>query len=142
MDFFEACEKYSKFPRLIILKIELQRRGFILSQSALDNVNILIHQTKERSFSREIQGHYPVSFMLRDGTSVVTRPILKTKIGVDPFLIDFNQERFVISFHGIEIDEVFLWERPDYYEKSTSKGTPMWHIANSRPQRLDINPFQ
>ena len=51
MDFFEACEKYSKFPRLIILKIELQRRGFILSQSALDNVNILIHQTKERSFS-------------------------------------------------------------------------------------------
>ena len=127
MDFFEACEKYSKFPRLIILKIELQRRGFILSQSALDNVNILIHQTKERSFSREIQGHYPVSFMLRDGTSVVTRPILKTKIGVDPFLIDFNQERFVISFHKISmiISDICV------KKIGSSSQTAIWYIVKA-----------
>ena len=114
INYFEACDNYPDFPSLIILKIELQRRGFIMSKTALDNVNIQKHQTRERTFSRESQGRYPISFMLRDGTSVVVRPMVSFKYNLEPFLIDYKHEKFIICFQGIEIDEIFLWERPTY----------------------------
>lgn len=142
INYFEACDKYPDFPSLIILKIEMQRRGFIMSKTALDNVNIQIHQTRERTFSRESQGRYPISFILRDGTSVIVRPVVSFKYNLEPFLIDYKNEKFIICFQEIEIDEIFLWERPNYYDKKTSNGIPMWQIANARPQRLDINPCQ
>lgn len=74
-DYFEVCERYPQISHFLILKIELQRRGFILSDSALSKVNANIHQTQQRSISRESHGVLPVSLMLRDGTSVVVRPL-------------------------------------------------------------------
>lgn len=140
--YFEACVKYPDVSPFVILKIDMQRRGFIMSQQAMHKINSQRYQTKERTFSRELQENYPVSFMLRDGTSVITRPCFNGSNELEPYVIDFRGKKFIVSMSGIEIDEIYLWEKPDFYEKYTSKGTPMWHIANARPQRLDINPFQ
>lgn len=142
LTFFEACVKYPDVSPFVILKIDIQRRGFIMSRQAMCQINCEKYQTKERTFSRELQENYPVSFMLRDGTSVITRPCFNGTTGIEPYVIDYKENNFVVSMSGIEIDEIYLWEKPDFYEKYTSKGTPMWHIANARPQRLDINPFQ
>lgn len=140
--YFDACAKYSDVSRFVILKIDMQRRGFIVSQKAMDKIEEEKYQTRERTFSRELQGNYPVSFLLRDGTSIVTRPNFNDSNGLEPYLIDSRENKFIVSISGIEIDEIYLWEKPDFYEKYTSSGIPMWHIANARPQRLDINPFQ
>lgn len=144
IDFFRISEKYPHISRFIILKIELQRRGVVLSDQALKRVNIEVHQTKQRSFSRESEDNIPVSLMLRDGTMVVTRPtvVKKGKNKLDPILVDVEDEKLVLKDSGEVLEEVFYWEKPDYYEKKTSRGIPMWQIASARPQRIDINPYQ
>lgn len=140
--YFEACEKYPDFSKFIILKIDMQRRGYVISDKAMQLIKYRgIYQLSERTMSREENGNYPISFLLRDGTSVITRPSLHSRKKI-PYKIDTLDEKFIVSFDGIAIDEIFPWEKPNFYDKYTSRGTPMWHIANARPQRLDINPFQ
>jgi len=38
----------------------------------------------------------------------------------------------------IVIEEVDLWPQPAYYDKSTSRGTPMKYVITARPQRLNV----
>lgn len=141
--YYSACEKYTSIPPIIILKINIQRRGVVFSKKALDQVNIMIHQVRQRSISRESEGVIPVSFMLRDGTSVITRPrTVNINYSEPPLLIDNVDNKLMVCDCGIPIEEVFLWESPDYYRFYTSTGKPMWKIASARPQRIDINPYQ
>ena len=49
---------------------------------------------KERTFSRELQENYPVSFMLRDGTSVITRPCFN---GSPMFLYLFRDSSRILT---------------------------------------------
>lgn len=145
IDFFRVCEQYPNISRFTILKIELQRRGFELTEEALRLVNKRVHQTRQRSFSREADENIPVSLMLRDGTSVVTRPITYKKASntLKPIVVDVETEgKFVLKDSDEILEEVFFWEKPDFYEKVTSRGIPMWQVASARPQRLDINPYQ
>lgn len=141
--YYSACEKYTSVPPIIILKINIQRRGVVFSQKALDKVDVMVHQVKQRSFSRESDGNIPVSFVLRDGTSVITRPRIAGLADVEPpLLIDKIDNRLMVCDFRIPIEEVFLWEAPEYYRYYTSTGIPMWKIASARPQRIDINPYQ
>lgn len=107
IDYFKACKKHPNFSRFIILKIELQRRGFILSEKALEKVDINKHQTNQRSFGRESYGGIPVSLMLRDGTTVITRSS-NLKYGLSPMLVDVEDEKIVIKDSGEVLEEVFL----------------------------------
>lgn len=142
INYFEACEKYPDFPKFIILKMDMQRRGYVISDKAMQLIKHRgIYQLRERTLSREENGNYPISFSLRDGTSVITRPNRHSK-EENSYKIDTIDEKFIVSYDGVRIDEIFPWEKPRFYDKYTSSGTPMWHIANARPQRLDINPFQ
>ena len=142
-DYFKVCESHPNVSHFVILKIELQRRRFVLSDSALSKVNAKVHQTQQRSFSRESHGILPVSLMLRDGTSVVARSAVpKWSNQLFPILIDVENDQLVLKENGIVLENVYFWEKPDYYDKYTSRGTPMWQIASARPQRLDINPYQ
>lgn len=93
-----------------------------------------------RSFSREADGLYPVALMLRDGTSVIARNN-NVKL-CRPLEIDVSEDDIVIKDQGKVLEKVFYWEKPDYYDKVTQKGTPMWQVINARPQRLDVNPYQ
>ncbi len=142
-DYFDVCAKYPHIPHFIILKIELQRRGFELSSKALEKVDLKRHQTQQRSISRETQGDLPVSLMLRDGTTVITRPVIHKKENqLSPILIDVEEDVFVLKYGDTVLEEVYFWDKPDYYEKLTSRGIPMWQVASARPQRIDINPYQ
>ena len=141
--YFSECEKYISIPPIIILKINIQRRGITFSKKALEQVNSMVHQVKQRSISRESVGIIPVSFTLRDGTSVITRPRLISINKLEPpLIIDYIDNRLMICDCEVPIEEIFFWEAPDYYRYYTSTGKPMWKIASARPQRIDINPYQ
>jgi hypothetical protein len=43
---------------------------------------------------------------------------------------------------GKIIEEIYYLPNPQFTNKLTSKGTPMWHVLMSRPQRMDINLYQ
>ena len=136
----DILTEYPEFPRLVAIKIEMQRRGVEITKSAENLIDPSIHQVQERSFSRELHCRIPVSFYLRDGTSVIVR----CNDGYpDPLMIDITPEGGLGVFDkGVFIESVYPWEKPLYYNYTTSLGNPMWKIINARPQRLEINPYQ
>lgn len=135
-------KKYQKFPLFIMIKIEAQRRGVKFTEKALKKVDLSIHQVQVRSFSREVNLQIPVAFMLRDGTSIIARAENQEK--ENPLVIDVDEEsdKIVIKDNKDILDEIYYWEKPDYYDKFTRSGVPMWQVINARPQRLEINPYQ
>ncbi len=137
----DTIKKYPLISPFIIIKIDAQRRGIEFSKAALSKVDPDIHQVKVRSFSREQKGLYPVALMLRDGTSIITRNNDRLKVR-EPLEIDVVDDDIVIRDQGKILEKVFYWEKPDYYDKETRRGIPMWKVVNARPQRLDINPYQ
>ena len=46
LTFFEACVKYPDVSPFVILKIDMQRRGFIMSRQAMCQINCEKYQTK------------------------------------------------------------------------------------------------
>ena len=142
LDVFEIIEKYDNISKFVIIKIEAQRRGVYYKDNALKLVNKKIHQTQQRSFSRESNSLIPVSFILRDGTTVITRNVDKIDKTNLPLEIDAIDGKIFLFDNGRRLEEIFYWEKPEFYNKYTTKGTPMWNIVSARPQRIDINPYQ
>ncbi|MBI5376591.1 MAG: radical SAM protein [Candidatus Schekmanbacteria bacterium] len=120
----EAVQKYPNFPRFIILKLDLYRRGTIYSDAV------------EKEY-----GEFPGPMILRDGTSVVTAPAKKTN-KKDPYTVDFHNGSLGIFYHGEYVEEITFSPKPAFYGKKTSLGTPMEKIGMFRPQRLDIWPYR
>ncbi len=142
-NYYYICEKYQDISHFIILKIEAHRRGIVFSKEALDTVKLDFHQVKQRSITRETFSRLPVSLLMRDGTSIISRPPGNRVASFPPPLkVDYINDKLMLCDCGVPIEEVFFWEAPDYYKYNTSTGTPMWKIASARPQRIDINPYQ
>jgi len=134
----EALEMYPDVPRLIALKIDVQRRGVHYSERAVANVNKEIHQLRGAYIfgSRDASlTPLPESLLLRDGTSILTDP---TPLDQDPYIVDFANGQFVLTDSGEILEEVELWTKPAYYRKVTSSGIPMKYVVTARPQRLNI----
>ncbi|MCD8045544.1 MAG: radical SAM protein [Clostridiales bacterium] len=141
LSIFEVIEKYPDVSPFVIIKTDAQRRGVTYTKAALERVNPQIHQTQTRSFALEKTDETPLALLMRDGTTILTsESSVVTKR--DPLVIDVVDDKVVISDQGKVLEEVFYWEKPDFYSKTTSSGKPMWHIAWARPQRIDLNPFQ
>ncbi len=139
----DVIEKYPHISPFIIIKTDVQRRGVIFTDAALQKVNHKIHQTVHRNFAGEKSDNTPVSLLLRDGTSVLTGGTYRgISAKRDPFVVDVIDGRIVLSDEGEVFEEVEYWEKPDFYDKVTRSGKPMWQIAWARPQRIDINPNQ
>jgi hypothetical protein len=79
----------------------------------------------------------PEAFVLRDGTSVLTTP---TPLEGNPYIVDCLSGRLILRDGDRELEEIFYWDKPDYYGKRTSNGVLMQNIAAARPQRLYITP--
>lgn len=137
----EVIRKYPEVSPLVIIKTDAQRRGVTYTEAALERVDEAIHQTQGRSFAVEKTDKTPFSLLLRDGTSILTgRAMVETQR--EPLIVDVVDDRIMILDGEDPLDEVFYWEKPVFYDKKTSKGTPMWQVAWARPQRIDLNPYQ
>ncbi len=137
----EVIEKYPQVSPFIIIKTDAQRRGVRFTEKALEKVDENIHQVVNRSFASEKTDKTPFSLLMRDGTSVLTGSS-QVESARDPLLVDVIDDKIMIVDEGEPFEEVFYWEKPDFYDKFTSSGKPMWHIAWARPQRIDLNPNQ
>ena len=135
----EVLEKYPDVSPFVILKIDMQLRTVTYTAAALEQVDPSVHQVEYVGYNLDKKDLViPCSLLLRDGTTVMVGPLPTTRI---PYVVDFAEGRFILTDDGEPVDEVFLWDRPDYYDKQTSSGVPMWQIISARPQRLDINPY-
>lgn len=134
----EVVEKYPEIPKLIILKIDAQRRGVHYTDSALTALDENVHQLRGPSLfgSRDSKfSPLPDSLILRDGTTVLTDP---TPIEQNPYIVDLVDEKLVLKDKEEILEEVEFWRKPKYYDKKTSTGIQMNHIVSARPQRLNI----
>jgi len=136
--FSEVVQRYPDVPRLVALKIDVQRRGVHYTEEALRQVDESKHQLRGTYIfgSRDAAlTPVPESLILRDGTTILTDP---TPIEQHPYLVDWSDGRFVLRDGEEIVDEVELWPQPAYYDKTTRRGTPMKHVITARPQRLNI----
>lgn len=140
LSFDEVAAKYPQFPRLVLLKTDLHRRGVHYTDRALSSLDPNRHQTGGTHIFGTRDGKLtqrPEALILRDGTSVLTT---STPLEEDPYIVDFTDGRLMVLDKGKELEEVFFWDKPDYYGKRTSKGALMQNVIGARPQRLYITP--
>jgi hypothetical protein len=140
LSFNEVAARYPEFPRSILLKTDLHRRGVHYTDAALSACDPECHQTGGTHIFGTRDGrltHRPEALILRDGASVLTTP---TPLDENPYVVDLVDETLVVMDEGRIIDEVYFWDKPDYYGKRTSKGTLMQNVIGARPQRLYITP--
>ena len=136
--FSEVVQKYPDVPKLVALKIDVQRRGVHYTEEALRHVDEIKHQLRGTYIfgSRDAAlTPVPESLVLRDGTTILTDP---TPVDHHPYRVDWSDGRFVLRDSEDVIDEVDLWPQPAYYDKTTRRGTPMKYVITARPQRLNI----
>ena len=134
----QVQEEFPDVAKLIILKADVQRRTVRYTPQALATVDPAIHPVNGRWIYTEKADFSPESLLLRDGTSILTAPLATAE---DPYLVDVVDGRTVLVDHGEVVEEVEFWTKPDFYDKFTTSGKPMWHIAHARPQRIEFNPY-
>ena len=131
--FSEVVQKYPDVPKLVALKIDVQRRGVHYTEEALRHVDESKHQLRGTYIfgSRDAAlTPVPESLVLRDGTTILTDP---TPVEQHPYGVDWSDGVFVLRDGEEIVDEVELWPQPAYYDKTTSRGTPMKYVITARP---------
>ena len=134
----EIIAKYPEIPALIILKIDVQRRGVHYTERALKALDDTRHQLRSPYIfgSRDARlDPVPESLLLRDGTSIIVDP---TPLDKNPYIVDVIDGKTVLVDNGQVLEEVEYWAKPEYYNKRTSSGIPMSFIVSARPQRLNV----
>ncbi len=141
LSLIDVVAKYPEVPRLIIVKIDAQRRGVYYTDRALSVVDPNIHMVSDTT-ARELFGgrddenkSLPISLLLRDGTSVIVTP---TPLEQNPYLVDLVDGRLALVDNDEVIEFVELWRKPRYYDLKTSSGIPMSQVLSARPQRLSL----
>jgi hypothetical protein len=136
--FDEVAAAHPGFPRLIARKIDVQRRGVHYTQAAEAALDPAIHQLRSPYIFGSRDGAIkplPESLLLRDGTTILVDP---TPPEQDPYVVDHRDGRFVLIDGGTEVEEVDLWPKPAYYDKTTTSGIKMSLLVSARPQRLNV----
>ncbi|MDR2152101.1 MAG: hypothetical protein LBO72_04715 [Helicobacteraceae bacterium] len=136
----EVTAKYPNFPRFVALKIDAHRRGVAYTQAALSAFDAARHQCFGTHLFGSRDGKIdkrPEALIMRDGGLIIGLP---TPIENNPYLVDLIDDRLFITDNGKPIEEVFYWEKPDYYDKRAKSGTLMQNVASARPQRLYVIP--
>jgi len=135
----EVAAKYPDIPKIVILKIDISRRGLEYTPAALDLLDPEIHQVNHGGIFFSDSRPRPVGLILRDGSYVLTNfnPIKEPQR--DRYVVDVVDGTIWITDEGKLLEPVTYWEKPSFYDKKTSKGVPMTEFAGARPQRLDVN---
>jgi hypothetical protein len=141
----EVVRKYPDIPPLIILKADVQRRGVIMTERALQGIDPERDDVHYRGLNAENRGSLPNGLLLRDGTTIlcgiaaVSESFSRFR---EPYTVDLIKGKPMLIDEGAVVEEVDYWPASDYSRRLTSKGTPMWQVLISRPQRMDINTYQ
>jgi hypothetical protein len=142
----QVAEKYPDIPKLTILKIDASRRGLHYTDRAYAAVDPSVHHVEPIELLGTGQNQNkklsPLGLTLRDGSVICqgNREITE-HIHRDRYLVDVVDGKLVLADGDEAAEEVEFWERPAFYDKVTSNGTPMWQVATARPQRLAIYPY-
>jgi hypothetical protein len=138
LSFEDVAAKYPQFPRLILLKTDIQRRGVYYTEAALSRADPARHQMGGTHLFGARDGkltHRPEAFVLRDGTTALTSPAPREN---DPYIVDFIGGKLVLTDRGAILEDVYYWDKPDFYDKKTSRGVLMQNVISARPQRLYV----
>jgi hypothetical protein len=82
----------------------------------------------------------PESLILRDGSLLIlSYDFDEKKPKREPYVVDVVDDHIYLTDHGKILEEVWYWEKPDFFDKLTSGGEPMSNYVTARPQRLDIS---
>jgi len=134
----EIVKKYPDISPFIITQIDVQRRGVFYTDAALERFNPAIHQVSKPHFAIYEGRGVPTSLLLRDGTSIIVSET-STQTRRDPYTVDVVDGKTVLTDEGDIIDEVEYWEKPQFFDKTTSRGTPMNQVLDARPQRYSVS---
>lgn len=134
----EVIRKYPDIPKFVIIKTDIQRRGVCFSEEAMKLFNPKKYSAASSCLFSNDGGYKPTGLMFRDGTSVLFHDTGETRQHRAPYWVDAVDGKLVLTDNGEIIEEVDFWEKADYFDKVTSKGTPMWSLVSNRPQRIDI----
>ena len=142
LSYDQVIDKYPDIPPILALKIDVSRRGIAYTDAAFAKVDPNVHHVEPFNY---MIGHgkqiSPIGLFLRDG-SVICQGHQEVYDWTyrDPYILDVVDDKLVIVDNGRIFEEAKFWEKPDFYDKYTSNGTPMREIASARPQRLTIAP--
>jgi sugar phosphate isomerase/epimerase len=136
----EVAAKYPEMPKLVLLKIDLNRRGVIYTDRACAACDPDIHYLQVENIHNSDSYKTLEGFLLRDGSCVCKTHRETPNFHREPYIIDYVDGKFVVIDEGKIIEEIFPWEKPDFLDKVTSNGTPMRKVARVRAQRFEIHP--
>lgn len=141
----EVIEKYPEFPPLLILKIDADRRGVFFTEKAFELVDPKKHHVVPvevaKGTSDETIKLSPAGLAFRDGTVLCKGHVeIYEHTHREPYIVDVVDGKLHLIDQDEVLEEVTYWEKPDFYDKVTSNGTPMRNIADVRPQRMTFTP--
>jgi hypothetical protein len=136
--FTEIVRKYPTVSPFVITQIDVQRRGVFYTDAALRRLDPDIHQVSKPHFAIYEGRGVPTSLLLRDGTSIIVSET-STQTPRDPYTVDVADGKLVLTDEARIVEEVFFWEKPKFFEKTTSRGTPMREVLDARPQRFSVS---
>ncbi|MCR4642817.1 MAG: radical SAM protein [Lachnospiraceae bacterium] len=141
----EVTEKYPDFPKLIALKIDVDRRGIRFTDEAYKYVDPGFHYTQKVVVHKGEPGQkildIPQGFAFRDGTVSCTDVITdQPRAYRDPYTLDVVEGKLRLVDNDEVLEEISFWEKPDFFGKKTSNGTLMESLVDVRPQRVTFTP--
>lgn len=143
----QLCGKYPDLSPFILLKLSMVWHGVVLSEQALERLQKPDYCFgKLEPFGISFAGRtakkvMPGAILLRDATYVY---INYGEAYEDPYKADWNPEtgEFWLSENGQPIDWIDFVPRPEFFGKTTSRGTPMEAIADVRAQKMILTAYQ
>ena len=136
----EVIKKYPQVSPYVILKTDIQRRGIYFTKEAIGLLDPSKDEIVQSAIFTEQKELKPVGIMLRDGTSIVYFDTGEQREHRESYKVDAVDGKLVLTDQDTVIDEVYFWEKADYFDVKTGSGRPMWQILTARPQRIDIAP--
>ncbi len=135
----EVIKKYPDVPPIVILKMDIHRRGLSYTDAALKKLDPAIHQVNPgNSCFYGSNDYIPENLTLRDGSDILAIFDFDKNAQRDPYVVDVVDDKIVITDNGKVYEEAWYWEKPDYYDKPASNGVPLQRYLHARPQRLDV----
>ena len=140
----KACREYPDLSPFVLLKMSMVWHGAVLTEAALDRLQEPDYCFgKLEPFGISFGGRpadkvMPGGILLRDATFVYINYGENYR---DPYQIDWDAGRgeFLLKEGEDVIDTVDFVPRPQFFGKTTSRGTPMEAVAEaSSPERASL----